>query len=144
MKLFFRFSFGAFYFPQGPGYGDLRPEYMTTSDLRTPVVCDYCQQTCQESNYHQLSKGGRLRGWKCDRHTHTVEYIAVPDAEHYAFTYSLWYRDKELSVEAYKLPQDERWELHEGEKVIFRLDYLPEGLTPDNIDRRLPTLLIFS
>jgi len=94
--------------------------------------------------HHQLSPDGQLKGWRCARHAHPVEYIALPDATYYAWYFTCWHRDKELSVESYKLPQGEQWELKKGSALIIHLDFLPEHITPDNIDQKIRTLLVFS
>lgn len=127
--------------------GNINPNILLTmSDQQalTPINCLYCQQPCQTSTLYQVDPNGHLKGWKCDRHAHEIQYVAIPSAQYYAFYYTIWHKTRCLSIEAYKLPNGETWELHDGDKIIMKLNFLPEGLTPDNIDGRLPTLLVFS
>ena len=126
--------------------GNINPEtlMMTDQQALTPVNCVYCQQPCQTSTVYQLDPNGHLKGWRCDRHAHEIQYVAVPSAEYYAFFYTLRYREFNLSVECYKLPHGDTWELHDGDKILMKLSFIPAQLTPDNIDGRLPTLLVFS
>jgi hypothetical protein len=126
--------------------GALRPQSLIMTDQQaiTPVTCHFCQRPCQVSSLYQLDPQGQLKGWSCPHHAHEVQYIAIPDATYYALMYTCWYDNQELSVEAYKLPQGERWELHQGSEVIIQLDFLPKSLTPDSIDARIQSLLLFS
>lgn len=129
----------------------LRPFDNGTADImlldgRKKVACmrcAFCRKPCHISTHYQLGPG-ELYGWKCERHAHPVEYIAIPDATHYAFMFTVWLDQHEYSIEAYKLPQGEQWELREGSSLIIHFDYIPSNLTPDNIDGRLKTLILFS
>lgn len=109
----------------------------------TAVECYYCKQPCQFSTYYQLNQDGQLKGWKCDRHPYTVQYIAVPSATHFAFHFSTVYDQKEYSIEAYKLPQGEQWDLRCGSQVLIHLDKIPDHINPESIDRRIQSLLFF-
>ena len=126
--------------------GGLNVEMLYNQDEDHPTApqCFFCQQPCQISTYYQLDPKGRIKGWKCDRHAHTIQYLAIPDATYYAFMFTIWLDQREYSIEAYKLPQGEQWELKQGSKTILHFDYIPPNLTPDNIDGRLKTLIIFS
>lgn len=125
-------------------FGFIKSYPPAQSEKIQAVRCYYCQKPCRISNYYYLEAKGQLKGWKCDNHAHPVEYIAIPDATYYAFMFTLWSEEHEYSVEGYKLPQGEQWELREGSSLILHFDYIPPNLTPDNIDGRLKTLIVFS
>ena len=120
------------------------PNKVLAAKPTTAVRCHFCQRPCQVSSYYQLEAKGQLKGWRCNHHAHPVEYIAIPDATYYAFMFTVWQDQHEYSVEGYKLPQGEQWELREGSSLILHFDYIPNNLTPDNIDGRLKTLIVFS
>jgi hypothetical protein len=106
--------------------------------------CHYCGQPCQVSTHYQLNSNEQLRGWQCTKHRYTVEYVAVPDATYYAFYFTCWHNHREYSIEAYKLPQGEQWELKRGSETLMHLERIPANITPDSIDRRIGSLLLFS
>ncbi len=126
--------------------GSLNEQLLSQQDQEAalPPHCHYCHQPCQVSTHYHLDHKGQIKGWKCDQHAHSIEYLAIPDATYYAFYFTVWLDQHEYSIEAYKLPQGEQWELREGSKTILHLNYIPPKLTPDNIDGRLKTLILFS
>jgi hypothetical protein len=105
--------------------------------------CPYCQQAMQPTTCP--NDGALLEGFICDNHPHKVSLMATPSRQFYGLDYHLRYRDMELKVEVYKFHDGMgQWTLLHGFEVIIRLDFLPKNLTPDSIDARLPTLLLFS
>jgi hypothetical protein len=92
-----------------------------------------------------------MRG-ECARHPHKVYCSNDPSSTYYADHQGYTYR-----VECYKLNETARWELtalvrdesdrHKNVfiwKPVIALDFLPSHITPDNINQKLPTLLVFS
>jgi hypothetical protein len=102
--------------------------------------CPYCQCPCTAIEDVRTS----YPGWLCAKHPHLVQLLEV-EPGCYALTYSVSYHRRIFFVEVYKLPNNNIcWSLREGSKVAVKFDYIPPQLTPDNIDQRLPTLLVFS
>lgn len=106
------------------------------------MQCPFCSSPCQPDNSIRLSD--KLQGWKCDQHAHQVRVVAVPDEVHFAYFFTCRYRDREYSIECYKLPQGEQCDFRCGSELVAHFEFIPQHLTPDSIDRRIKTLLVFS
>lgn len=109
--------------------------------------CYFCHQPCQENKKlgspEFSSTGDTWQGWMCDRHLRPVSYVKVCDGSFYAFYYEGIYKGVSFTAEYYKLPDGDSFELRQKTKVILQFNWIPQHLTPDNIDERLPTMLVF-
>lgn len=129
---------------------------MTTQDLqsipdisRMTLPCFYCQQDC--TLFMRTQDEVKMRG-HCERHLHKIYCSSDPQTGVQTSTYYITYQERSYRIKCYKLKETASWELTAYVcsdrvwqwKLIIRLDFLPAHITPDNIDKKLPTLLLFS
>lgn len=103
------------------------------------MICVYCQQECEA--YQDVNTS--FPAWNCRNHPMLVQFLEVEPEDQWACTYAVYYRDTLLYVEVYNFPRSQQWILREGSKTVIQFDYLPK-LTPDNINHRIATLIVFS
>lgn len=119
-------------------------EPSSTNNTNEDLECLFCQQACLLFKVYPKEK---LRAWRCCNHAHEVEYIATYDAIYYVFCYTTVCRDQRFVIAGYKLPGIEQYNLF-GDEIhpkasILRLAFLPIHLSPDNIDQKIRTLLVW-
>jgi hypothetical protein len=118
--------------------------------------CPFCQQSCVASSYYDLmaNPSPPVSGWKCERHPYTVEILSTPDEQYYIYDFICSRgieagQYQEFTLEYCKFKSGDSFSLREGNRkrrgpYIIELDFIPEYITPDNIDKKLSTLLVWS
>lgn len=128
---------------------------MTTQPLQSiptlsRMTCFFCQQFLLPSSENAVVLHGQ--GY-CNRHLHNITYSAEPEEGWESFAFYTRFRDCAYRVECYKLKEQCSWRLEAytaseigvwNWKLVVHLNYFPIHITPDNIDNKLPTLLVFS
>ena|SRR5271154_6326085 len=106
--------------------------------------CPYCQAECQPDRHNPNEPG--QTNLECYNHKHPVQFEIYISAQ-----YSHWYfyatqrGDRLYSVKCSRLWEGvEEMELAESSaKVLIHLDFINLNINPDNIDDKLPMLLLF-
>jgi hypothetical protein len=120
------------------------------------MICPFCEFECQEMAHDSLKNPNpNFLYWNCDRHIHEVLVVARHDDHtggYYAYSYLVYHNNIEYRVEGWKVPTETFWRIKlvnrkidpNDEKIVVKLPYLPANITPDNIQKKIATLITFS
>lgn len=80
----------------------------------------------------------------CPNHPSQVVYVGLGNLG--GHTYDCQYQGHNLKVIATNTSLGTSWSIRDESEnsIILKLDYIPEGITPDNIQEKISTLVVFS
>lgn len=121
--------------------------------IQTPVLCLYCKRMCRKVPGRKLDLMRHY--WQCDYHGATVVKFAIPpmDSETwYNAILTVHFRDTIYDVVfLYDNPHStSKFRIEKAptdiarSEIIFSLDFHPPDITPENVQKKLPTYLLFS
>lgn len=113
--------------------------------------CYYCQEPCQ---LIRAETGIAWAQWICRRHAHAVVFDTTNNTptsllcnygtEHKGRGYVVqWYKDSTKEDWALSLATDTVNNVAQSDGVLIRTQFIPQRITPDTIDKKLPLLLPF-
>lgn len=119
--------------------------------------CPFCQQECPTSNYFTYASDPGAKGFKCLNHQYRVELIE----RSIALTHTCYYVVSRPSVKhpdqfdeflvgyQWNDKNEGLFQIWEGNLKrssthhILKLEFVPWHITPDNIDKKISTILTF-
>lgn len=116
-----------------------------------PYICKYCNRKCRPVAPERYDVGNH---WRCDYHGQVVvQWVTPTDPtnEWYTLILFCYYKDTKYAVKFYynNINVNEKFRVERpkprnmGVDIIASLDFHPD-ITPENVTRKLPTLILFS
>lgn len=114
------------------------------------MKCLFCNNECVE-----IEPVDKFINHICGKHKRPIEYLVDPETlELSAWVFQTTYQGRQYTVEAYYFPwittleifrsPEEEEKPHYDDVPAVKFNYIPDNITPDNIDDKIATLLVFS
>jgi hypothetical protein len=107
--------------------------------------CPYCQQPCQPryTNSYQEERG--LTDLVCDNHKHSLQFEVASRTQFVRWDFLASQQDYRYRIKCVIVDGMESMELIENSSsnILIHLPFINYHITPDNIDDKIKTLLVW-